>query len=325
MTRTNQILIALLVLQGAFLALRGLSSEPEGAFQRGPLIVGIERDQVETIRVEGPEDDERATLEKAGDGWAVSESAGYPADPTKVDEVLRELFGLEVADLVSTTRNHHVDLKVSEKDFQRKLILEGGGGSVELYFGTSGRAGSTHARRAGDDEVYAVRDFSSWKLGSRPDGWVEREYLTVDREQIISVDYVGRFRLDRSATGWTLTGADGVAETAKADEVDKVLDKLETVRLSEVVGPASVHPLSEGAVEVRLGLGSLPPPPAEGDEPTEASPVIREERVLRIAPMADDENNFLLHVDGKSHVVQVGSWAMKPVLEASVQTLRESS
>ena len=77
-----------------------------------------------------------------------AELFGYDADRAKIEKTLGELAGLEIADVVSTSGAHHEALEVSATSFDRRVTLTGSGGSVEILFGSSGRANSVHVRKA---------------------------------------------------------------------------------------------------------------------------------------------------------------------------------
>ena len=186
MNRGNLILGALLLGQLTLVGFRSLGGEDSTqGIERGLLIEGIKTDDLTRILIEsGSDDKEAVTVERSttDEDWHVVEASDYPADTSKLGSTLRELAGLEIADVVSSTSHHHVDLKVADSEFEKRVTLESGDEKVELLFGTSGRAGSVHVRRADQDTVYAVRDYSSWRLSTRPDAWIDKSY---DRKSVV--------------------------------------------------------------------------------------------------------------------------------------------
>ncbi|MCO4773535.1 MAG: DUF4340 domain-containing protein [Deltaproteobacteria bacterium] len=310
MNKTNMILIALLVVQGACIGIQQLSSGDEASLERGLLLQGVDADSVSKVVIEdgaADAEDPMATLVKQGDAWLVSERWDHPADAEKVDELLREIVALEIADVISTTGLHSVELEVDDDDYSKKVTLTTTDGERTLFFGTSGRGSSTHARAGGTEQVVAVRDFSTWRVNARPDGWVERLALEV------APDEVARLELAGPTGTLTLTRAEGAVEgTAEwllsdgtrqagvdGEDVKELLTKATKLSASKVLGPASaVSPeLLRVTLTTRAGARSY---------------------ALGPAPEAD---NYALAVTGGSHLLQIGKWAVDPLLNATFDAL----
>ncbi len=302
MSRTNMILLALLLIQGACLGYQQLQPEdaPAGA-SRGLLLPGLVVDDVTEVQIaEGGDakDDASVTLTKTGAGWVVAERSDYPADADKLDELLRELAALEIADVVSVTGLHQVELGVGDDDYTRKVTLTTAGGDTVLYLGTSGRGSSTHTRVGGEDRVLAVRDFSSWRVAARPDGWVQRTIVDVDPATVTTLELVrdgAVLALTREGEGWLVDGA-----PADGEAVDKLLAKAAKQTLSKVAGAADGVAPGE-LLQVRL---STP------DGVTS----------YRIAD-GEEEGKFVLAVDGGGHIVEVGKWGVEAMLDATADSL----
>jgi hypothetical protein len=95
-------------------------------------------------------------------------------------------------------------------------------------------------RRAGEDAVYAVRGYSSWRFAERTEDWIDKVYFTAPRERIarIAIDNEsGSFGLERAGEeGWVLIGGGDARLPAEADKVDSLLRAMSRVSLSELVG-----------------------------------------------------------------------------------------
>ncbi len=349
MNRGNLLLCALLVGQITLVGFRNLSAEDSTqGLERGLLIEGIKTDDVTRISIEsGSDDKEVVTVERATteEDWHVKEESDYPADTSKVDSTLRELAGLEIADVVSSTAHHHVDLKVADSEFERRVILEGGDKKVELLFGTSGRAGSVHVRRADQDAVYAVRDFSSWRLSTRPDVWIDRAYFTVDEKRIVAASVKnehGSFRLERHLDdSWTLVVESGAPVPADESEVESFLGKINRITMTKVAGREGDDglDLTKAAVELVVGLGTPPKPETKQPEAVEDSEapgtsdsasassageasgpmVVEGSRPLRIALKGKDFDSYLMRTEGSPFIAQVSKWSINALLDAKAE------
>jgi hypothetical protein len=309
MNRTNMILLALLLAQGACIGYQQMAGGDEvTSTSRGLLLGELAADGVTQLAIEEGDDPEaRATLVRNPDGWTVAERWNHPADANKVDELLRELAALEIADVVSTTGLHAVDLGVADADFTKKVTIATAKGDKVLFLGTSGRGSSTHARLGGSDEIVAVRNFSTWRVNARPDGWVDRTAVDVPPAD------VAQFTLARPDGTLTFTRSEGEVEGTAAwllsdgtraagldaEAVDPLLGKAAKVSSSKVLGEL-------GAVEDALLRVTLTT--ADG-------------AVSYAVGAGEAADTYVLAVDGGGHLLQIGTWAVEKLLEADFDAL----
>ena len=102
---------------------------------------------------------------------------GVPAAGFKVDSVLERFSDAAGSWPVANTAPTRERLEVTEENHQRHIVVKAGDDTVaDIYLGTSPGYRKTHARRAGEDEVYAVR-FSNYEAGVKPADWLERSLL----------------------------------------------------------------------------------------------------------------------------------------------------
>lgn len=321
-SRKNGILVGLLALQ---LGLVGWQHRPQPAastIARAQLFEDLALDDVLGLTIE--DGSETVDLRKEDDGWVVQSAHGYAADGAKVEQTVRELLALEVADVVSTSGKFQRQLKVADDDFSKRARLLTKAGTKTVLVGTPGRAGSTHLRRADSQDVVAVRDFSSWKLGTGPAAWLDTALFEAKQGDIaeLLLEREGqRLLLQRAGDGWLVDGApaDGAA-------VDKLLAKARRITLSDVLGPAEDG--SSPTLVVTVGLGAETPESAApaGEEPESASSAapptpdpVSSRTTLRFAAR---EGGYAATRDGGSHAVQVAAWAIDPLVQASAAELR---
>ena len=306
MNRTNLILLGVLLVQGACIGIQQLGGdEPTEAVARGPLLPDVDADAVtELVIVDGQADSENTvTLRKDGDRWLVTERWNAAADTDKVNELIRELAALEVADVVSTSGLHHVELGVAPNDFTKKVTL----GGQTLFLGTSGRGGSTHARVDGTDRVVAVRDFSSWRVNARPDGWVDRTVVEIDPATVKDLQVLkqdGAYSLTREGEGdavaWLLSDGDELVPIEPA-EADTLVKKAAKITATKVLG-------EYGQVD-----GQLMQVNVVTDDGTVT---------YRVGP-GEADNTYVLGREDGAHLFEVSSYAVKDLVESSYATLVE--
>ncbi len=358
--RRNAILAAVLLLQLIWLGVRAFQTTPPSA-ARGLLLAELVPAEVLRLVIGSGSDSEKPLVverEAEASAWRVPDLFDYRADGDKVDGALRDLAGLEIASVVSSTAHHHVDFKVAESEFDKRIRLEGAGEPVELLFGSSGPAGTVHVRRAGEDAVYAVRGYSSWRFAERTEDWIDKVYFTAPRERIarIAIDNEsGSFGLERAGEGgWVLIGGGDARLPAEADKVDSLLRAMSRVSLSELIGRIDDEEVAFGDPMAELALGLAAPryatePGAQaseesekgggrpegvgdaegaGEEAAASSPAasddsaavrIEETRTLRVALAPGESDRYWLHADGSEFVAEVARWTIRELLDAVVQ------
>ena len=320
MSRLNVVLLILLALQACIVAVQLIAGGGEAPTQAGPFLDGLSVASVQQVALSDGEN--AVTLRRTDEGFGVEESSLYPADEDKTSQLLQDLVAITTRETISRSDAHHVDLEVADDAFNRRVEVTTADASHTFFVGKAGRGGATYVRRAGEDAVFAVTEFSPHKLSARPAAWLDRVVFEAERDRIFAIDVrnsAGAFRLERrTLAGWQLAEDPDVG--LDASEVDKLLGKAASVRLKEVAGRADEIPLGATVAEITIHVAdqALPvgPPPAAEPEAVTGSA-----HTLRIAPSPDDDKTFLMRVDDRPYAVQTTSWSVLPLLEASVGTL----
>lgn len=114
-------------------------------------------------------------LSKVDGAWQLPN--GVPAAAFKVDSVLERFSDAAGSWPVANTAPTRDRLEVTEENHQRHIVVRAGDDTVaDIYLGTSPGYRKTHARRADEDEIYAIR-FSNYEAGVKPADWLERSLL----------------------------------------------------------------------------------------------------------------------------------------------------
>lgn len=120
-------------------------------------------------------DEGSVSLSKVDGAWQLPN--GVPAAAFKVDSVLERFSDAAGSWPVANTAPTRERLEVTEQNHQRHIVVRAGDDTVaDIYLGTSPGYRKTHARRAGEDEVYAV-GFSNYEAGVKPADWLDRSLL----------------------------------------------------------------------------------------------------------------------------------------------------
>jgi hypothetical protein len=228
MERTIKILSAVLAAQLAVAVVLFASS---GAFQgtgESPHFVDIDGSMIDEIVVSAP-DAEPVILRKEEDAWTLPDYKNLPVDETKRAEVIERLVDSRAAWPVATSASAAERFEVTEDKHQRHVVLRADGNVLaDLYLGTSPGFRQVHARRAGDDDVFAI-DFNNYELPTKADDWIDKELLEPSGE--ITAIETRQFTLKKTDDGWQL---DGLPEDAHTDttEADSLARALKTLRVT---------------------------------------------------------------------------------------------
>ena len=119
--------------------------------------------------------DGSVSLAKVDGAWQLPNEV--PAATLKVDAVLEKLAKASGGWPVANTGSTRERFEVTEDNHQRHILVQAGEDTLaDIYLGTSPGYRKTHARRSGDDEVYAI-GFSNYEAGVKSADWLDRSLL----------------------------------------------------------------------------------------------------------------------------------------------------
>lgn len=155
----------------------------------------------------------QVALSKSGDAWQLPD--GIPADAGKVDEVLAKLADGDAGWPVASSASTAERFEVAEENHQRRLILQSGDETIaDVYLGTSPGYRKTHARRQGDDDVYAIT-FSNYEAGAKPGDWLDKSLLRA-KGTVASIRRADGFALSKGDDGMWQAAGGTVLDQGKA-------------------------------------------------------------------------------------------------------------
>lgn len=229
MTRGQWTLIGLLLVQAMLIAvLRHPELKAAPGSATGSLFAGFDPAAVDTIQV-GTKPEETLVLERDGSAWKITSADGYPADSSKVDDLLETIRKATARSAVVTSDKYHESLEVTEEKAQARIRLFSSGAeapSVDLLLGKA-TAGGAHVRIAGEESVYEIRDLTAWQL--RPDtaSWMQRTLVDVptDSVQRVAVKNAhGSFELEKVEGDWLVVlPEESKGRTCAKDKVDPIV------------------------------------------------------------------------------------------------------
>lgn len=127
---------------------------------------------------------------KAGT-WVLPEQFDAPADASRVNTLLDHLSALKRGLPVATSDAALKRFKLVDSDFERRVLVKGGGKTLDtLYFGSSPGLRKSDARTSADHAVYAV-DLPTYELPTDVGSWLDADLLRADTAKLAELDVGG--------------------------------------------------------------------------------------------------------------------------------------
>jgi hypothetical protein len=320
--RWNQILGIVLVLQVALVALTHWPRSGDNVASRQ--LVTFPRDAITEIEITaGTEPGSTKAAEsvllvnKGADGWVIGNAHDYPADPSKVTELLDKLTALSVRKPVAMQETSQSSLKVADADFGRKVRIKAGADELTFYVGAA-RSTAVNVRTAGEKEVYEAKGVSEYQLKSNARGFYDSSYTSTP------FDTIDRFTLKNPSGTFTLVRHDdrswhvegNEAAPVDANEADSLVRRVATIRMSEPAGKEITPEMGlDGSTRVEWSTTEAPPP---ADDGTQGESVVRKHGLTIGATV---ETMAYVKSDANDFVVKTYDSGMKPLREATVASL----
>lgn len=195
--------------------------------------------------------DSTLTLQKQDGSWQLADT-GLPANSSKVQGLLDTLAGLQTSWPVASTAGGRTRFEVADDRFQRHLALARGDSTLgELYFGSSPGFRQTHARRAGEDEVYNLAFNSAVDLPADRNDWLDKALLRADGvERIEGSD----FTLRKEGDNWVLDNA-AEGQSLDQDKARSLASTLQNLRVLRILDSEPVPAEGEALEQHSLIAG----------------------------------------------------------------------
>jgi hypothetical protein len=260
MSRTQWILTGILAVQVLLLIAAAPWSSDRGMESAHALLPELESFTPARLEIEET-DERRVAIEHRGGEWVLADEDGFPADASKVENLLEDLEKIKVRRPVVTHSRYHDTFKVAEDDHERRLRIwkdADDDPEIELFVGTSPNYRVSHVRLGGDDRVYEARGLGAYELRSDAPSWVKRTFVDIPFEDVTRLTLSnghGSFELAREDGEWKLVSPPGSGSgTLDPAAVDSLVRSVASLRLSEPAGPAGTpgYGLESPAATVRI-------------------------------------------------------------------------
>ena len=182
----------------------GRADDTRPASTAAPLLPALKErvNDVRELRIESPAGP--ATLRAEGDGWVLAEASGYPADGSKVRTLLLDLRDARRLEAKTANPERHGRLGLTAPTDEgavstRVTLVDGDGGVIETVLIGKQRTskadpGAAQLGVRPDAQYYALPGevrlvplaAGNLRVDGRTLGWVNQEFLNVDRARIRS-------------------------------------------------------------------------------------------------------------------------------------------
>jgi hypothetical protein len=300
MTRLNQILIGVLIVQLIVAALVFLPRTLTSQAEVEALLPGLDADHVTALTITSGEG-ESVTLAKKDGAWVVASAGDYPTMEGDVTAFLEKVVAVQKNRLVTETPGSHGRLEVAGDGYQRLLEIEADDGSIyRFYIGSSPSFGAAHVRVEGEDEVYLTPELSAQDAGARVTDWVDSVYVNIPREEVTAFtlqNQQGTFEFVKEGEVWTLAGLAG-GETLNENAVLGLLNRATRVTLLRPLGTEE---------ETAFGL----------DDPKAVVTLetADETYTLRVGAQDAEDNSYVVAWSGSPFYVRVGELTVRDLVE----------
>jgi Domain of unknown function (DUF4340) len=281
-------------------------------------LISLGDSSVDRVIIDGS-DKKQIVLEKQGTAWVLPGSGGFPADKAKVDLLLDHLKGLKRGFAVATTGSAQKRFKVSDDDFERRVVLDEGDRTLAtVYFGTSPGLRRVHARTSQDDAVYTT-GFGLYDAPLRVDDWEDKTVLHMPPGDIRQIDLAAitlrRVAQPQAADAAAAGGAQQGAKTAATAWSS------DSLKQGETVDQAGADALAEKLAALDIGsvLGSESKPEYGLTTPKLDIKVQRKggEVVDYRLGKRDGQNDYVLKVSSRPEYFRLPAYAADALIKAA--------
>jgi len=304
MTRRNQILAGVLVLQLVLVAWMFWPRKTTSAVAGQSLFPGVEADRIVKLILR---DGQGGSVELARkpNGWVLPSADDFPCTPDKVSTLLTKLLALKTGRLVAQTSSSHKQLKVADATYERLIQFElSDGTSYKLFLGTSAGSQSSHMRVDGSNEVYVSQDLSYWDVGVYATAWIDSSYVSIPQDEVLSFrleNANGSLQFTRVSTDtWTLQGL-GASERLDQDEVGSLLSRATSLSMSEPLGKQDKP---EYSLDKPSAVVTLQTQGEQGKTYT-----------WSVGVKDESDSTYVVKSSESDYYVRVSEWAVKDLVE----------
>ncbi len=228
--------------------------------------------------------------------WLLTSPIKAPADPQKIEGILADLVGLQVASgekgFVATDVKDWTKYGLDKPVVRIELVAAGEDQPEPQVLEVGGRVGESerlaYARRAGRDEAFVI-DFSKIQdLGLGSESLRSHRLASLNPDLVYFLDIQlkdSEIALERGREGWSIIAPN--FSSADAQSVGALVEKLSNVQIAQFLKPSEVKDAGLDPPSVRIRAWQLDRTPREAKKPKTAEAKQDESKGKRVVVPSD--------------------------------------
>jgi len=230
------LVLTVIVYSGGFGSARG--------FESGTLLIqGLDPQKVSRITID--KGDESLALQRAAEGFTITQRQGYPASNEKVNALFIKCFEIRCDGKVTENKENHKDLGVAADDKEAtvvKLLDNAGKVITGVVVGDSvSRGRGVYVRPVDKDIVYATDKWVSFS--TKVSDFVDSELVKVAKDDVVEVRVEQKdstYTASREKDGGVVLKDVPKGKRAKQSDVESLFDALSDLSLDDIAADATV-------------------------------------------------------------------------------------
>jgi hypothetical protein len=315
LTKVNKILIGLLGVQVVLACLVLLRSDDAGPLNEQALLSGFDAGAVTKLQIYADGKSTPVEIVKRGNDWVMASHWDYPVDAAKVEAALSPIAKLAASEPVATSAARHKQLRVSDTDFERKLVITAGSATTTLYIGGPAGLRRNAVRIGSSEDVWGATGISASTFGAEPREWVKGAYYSQtsrDLTKLVIQKGASKIEVDRVVAA---DAGSGSAAPPPAEEFKVAIDGAPlTLAAGETLDNFAVTTLFSN-------IATIPAIPADPkrdtSQPTATITVQRAGATEVFDVIAVEDVQYWVKQRGLDRATLVDKDRLKPLVEAA--------
>lgn len=244
--------VVLILAAASYFLLKDPSNDNQNGLMGAKFAKDLPINEIASITIHSPE--QTVELEKGPAVWQVKNRFGYPADFSKISDLLKKIKRLKVGrtfeadnDVLGRQKLYDPKGNKAEKDqkgIRITLADESNKTISDLILGESRQGNSQYIRHAAENTVYLVNDTFSF-LEQDPANWLESEIINIDGQEVKAVNCYTQDS-DKPLYSLQRPEIDKAPElvsppeegSVDSNKIDQVFQALSPLNLEDVSGPS---------------------------------------------------------------------------------------
>lgn len=180
-------------------------------------------------------------LRQQDGAWTVN---GFPADETRVEQVLKYVDAAEITSRVSTNPANHGNFEVTADKALTVTLLNGDEQLQEMLLGKTAGGETVYVRLPDQDEVYVLSGVSRYYFNEDISVWRDRTIADFDAANVRQIEYTENqvyWKLQNTTNGWYLSNKWIAPMSVDTGKVESFLNTVTNLAAADFATEESVQ------------------------------------------------------------------------------------